>query len=1235
MATSELQSVVNRWTQIAGAFNAAKKPPGLWKPLAQQDIGNVLQGRSSMANGEIIDQLAAGMKQHSIVSQSQDQPSTNPLDIAGNFLGDVGSIAWNFVPGVIHYATTLPEQAQDFVKLAQGDQATQQKYGMEAGGEGGIGGFLRNMSRVPVFGPLIPGLHTAAAVTTPQGREEILAHPGFAALDVAPVVGEAGKLGALGRGAEAGTALEALQTGNPFKATGRGVMDVASHLPGVPARAQVFNTLANAGLSSDIIKGVLKPLAVGQRAAEHKVISFTRDSVVPELEKFAKEDPAGYAMFNRALQTGSKSDLAALPVEQQVLVDHIDHLNEQWRQASDQTPGGTTTVMSPAGTWETFAADSPIATLDHKLSIWTDRYNNQLGRLAAAGEEVEKRQLKLEGNIGRVRKFGESDEAMAERYRFQPEHPITLQAIHDSMVPLIESFQLDPRRIYQGIDQLDTAQARTAIGKDINLLEGHDGAFSQLQDAMQSGDIIKASRTLTQINRVFKHPVWEQTRYADTFRSYLNEMRQEMVGLRQKVRAHGYAARTLSSAQMRLESAGQKATQYLAKKSKLSADLQQEYLKSAPQRFHPLIEQRLRSGVAQKLQESVANASDTAPLLHGLTMDKALQEIATSPLESALAKYVGPDVYKEMRADSVAFWQTFAKEGYNPRWIHNVDSATVNFIDRPRLVAGEFHKPAQFRDAVFNLGRTMNNVSVGLTATEMELARMVGQKAFIDEHLMPLTSTVEKELPSYVEAVRGTNPEIVGENLNGMARAAMMKDYVPFDPNRYGWARFIKITKGQELLLPKGVAKALDQMGGRGLPFSGRALPGMGIYKMAVLTGPRHMAHVGFGGLTFMAVREPGAIRFIGAAHRMLKNGEFFPEIQQSLHNLHDDGLFHYATGRSMGRMLKAIPEAANRLEQMWSDSYKVAVMLKGEASGLTHEQALGLANKVLIDMDNMTAFERNIAKTVFPFYGFTKHILRYAFTMPVDHPIRTAILSNLSRIEQKDRGDSLPGTFNMLFFLGEPDSNGNVNAIDYKSVNPFRSMYNTFTLAGVLSSVNPYLSATMEASGLNVLSATPELYPDLQVDPQTGQIVAKHNASDIAMTALNAFVPEFSALDATLQLTNRMKGLKASNPDAFHRALWSSLNMPFSLSGYNIPHEIQRLERKRYKAAQSDVSAAMQSGDFSDVMRYGVVPVPSLLRPYLGGSAYAAPELLATVWHQIQAHAPAGVNVKGLIPRH
>lgn len=1244
MGSSELQSAANRWRAIGQAYTTRGLPNGLWQPLAKQDLQNVLQGHSAMDTGEIGDQLAAAYHGHAIVSQNQDQPSSNPFDIAGNFFGDVGSIAWNFAPAVaksVWGAAGIPgignggEDTRDLVRLAQNDPETQAKYGMEPGGEGGLGGVLRNMSRVPVFAQLIPGLHTAAAATTPEGRSELAAHPGFTLLDVMPVVSEVGRAGLLGRGAEAGTALESLQAGNPYKAAGRGIMGAAAHIPGVPERAAIFQTLHNAGMSSDIVNNVLRPLNVAQRTAEHTVIKFTNTDLIQNLERFSRDDPQGFANFNDVLKSGHPDQIAALPPEQQVLVDKVTQLNDYYRRAGNES-GGTVDVMTPAGTWETYSADSEVAKLDRRLTKQREIMNKRDTKLGAALDDVAARANKLESNIGRLRRFGESDAAMAERYQFHPEEPINLDTVHAAMRPLIESFELDPRRIYQGIDQLGSSQARTAIGKDIHLLEGHDGWFSQLSDAMTRGDVRASTKLMSAIHRVFRHPVWDQTQYASTFRDYMAEMRSEMTGLRNKARAHGFATRTFNAANERLATAEAKLSQARELHKATHGRLQEQYLKSPPQRFHPLIEQKLRSEVATRLsQSSQVNTNQTGALIHGLTMDKALQEIETSPLETQLAKYVGKEEYAAIRQDSVAFWQEFARQGYNPRWIHNVDSATVEALTHPKIVPGEFHKPTQFRDAVFNLGRTMNNVAVALTGTEAELAREVGQRAFIDDHLMPMVTTVDKELPQYIEATRNTRPELIGENLVGRARQAMQKDLVPFDPARYGWGRYIKVTRESEMLIPKGVAKALDNMAGRGLPFSGKQLPGMSLYKMATLTGPRHMAHIAFGGLTFMAVREPGAIRFIGAAHRLLKDGEFYPEIQQSLHNLHDDGLFHYAAGKSVGRLLTKIPNAANRLEQMISDSYKVAVMLKGEASGLTHEQALALSNKVLIDMDNMTAFERNVAKTVFPFYGFTKHILRYAFTMAVDHPLRTAILSNLSRIEQKDRGDALPGTFNMLFFLGSPDSNGNVTGIDMKSVNPFRSMYNTFTLAGVLSSLNPYLSAAMEASGLNVLSATPELYPDLQVDPQTGQLVAVHKPSEVGYTIANAFVPEFGAVDAALGLSQRMKGLKESNPEAFHRALWSSLNMPFSMSDYNIPYEIQRLERKRYKSAQADVSTALQSGDFETLSRYNVVPVPSLLRPYLGGSTYTRPAVLAQLWSQISALVPAGVNAKAVLPRH
>ena len=55
------------------------------------------------------------------------------------------------------------------------------------------------------------------------------------------------------------------------------------------------------------------------------------------------------------------------------------------------------------------------------------------------------------------------------------------------------------------------------------------------------------------------------------------------------------------------------------------------------------------------------------------------------------------------------------------------------------------------------------------------------------------------------------------------------------------------------------------------------------------------------------------------------------------------------------------------------------------------------------------------------PFYGWTKHIIKYVLTYPTDHPYRTQFLSVLATQNSDGFSSGLDQRMQLLFFLGSP----------------------------------------------------------------------------------------------------------------------------------------------------------------------------------------------------------------------
>ena len=148
-----------------------------------------------MADAEVLDAIRASAGLSPI--KDPQKSTSGPLDILGNIPSDIGSIVTGFIPGTVKYAASLPTQLGDLWTYYTGTEQQQakiaQQYGMKQGSDiQDIGDLLTGISHFPVFGPLIPGVHTAALATTSTGRKELEQHPVGTLLDVGAALAEGG-----------------------------------------------------------------------------------------------------------------------------------------------------------------------------------------------------------------------------------------------------------------------------------------------------------------------------------------------------------------------------------------------------------------------------------------------------------------------------------------------------------------------------------------------------------------------------------------------------------------------------------------------------------------------------------------------------------------------------------------------------------------------------------------------------------------------------------------------------------------------------------------------------------------------------------------------------------------------------------------------------------------------------------------------------------------------------------
>ena len=139
---------------------------------------------------------------------------------------------------------------------------------------------------------------------------------------------------------------------------------------------------------------------------------------------------------------------------------------------------------------------------------------------------------------------------------------------------------------------------------------------------------------------------------------------------------------------------------------------------------------------------------------------------------------------------------------------------------------------------------------------------------------------------------------------------------------------------------------------------------------------------------------------------------------------------------------------------------YTEQLVRRDMSPGEAHQEGMRAMSEVMGDLRHMTPTERNIFQKFFPFYGWTKHILTYVLTYPLDHPYRAMFLSQLAEQQSQDVASGLPLRIQLLLFLGQPDQFGNVPTLDVRALNPLRDTANYASTQGLLQSLNPVISA-------------------------------------------------------------------------------------------------------------------------------------------------------------------------------
>jgi hypothetical protein len=276
--------------------------------------------------------------------------------------------------------------------------------------------------------------------------------------------------------------------------------------------------------------------------------------------------------------------------------------------------------------------------------------------------------------------------------------------------------------------------------------------------------------------------------------------------------------------------------------------------------------------------------------------------------------------------------------------------------------------------------------------------------------------------------------------------------------------------------------------------------------------------------------------------------------------------------------------------------------LAKGLSAAEASEAGVKLANKILQDWDAMVPWERVAMRRIFPFYGWMKHVLKYTFTLPFDHPLRVSVLTNFAANEMEDYRSGIPQWLAHTFFIGKPGEDTKQWSVNMRSVNPFSDVanfadfdsreYGSGVLIGFFTQTSPLIASVAETLGINPMSGRSKLYPEMTYDPETGRLRSK--APNFLSILPRSIIPQTQGVAGLVEMSGitgvsrELRNMRVRDPDAFKARIWSSFGMPFAPRERSRSFEMQRAGLARDQAAAEAVNRALRTGDWGDALGYG-----------------------------------------------
>ena len=576
-------------------------------------------------------------------------------------------------------------------------------------------------------------------------------------------------------------------------------------------------------------------------------------------------------------------------------------------------------------------------------------------------------------------------------------------------------------------------------------------------------------------------------------------------------------------------------------------------------------------------------------------------------------------------------WRDAQAAGVNPVYIHHVVPSQIRGMEWPRVLP-EKRSPTQAMERGFSLQPFVPDHTLALTHQGMELLTKLGRERFI-EYILRAYGQYEGKLRqvfdergNLVRSEHGTVPTPL------ITTELMQKQYAKFDPAEflgYSPSRFVDLT-GKDIWIPKHVMTVLEQMR-KPMQASGLGVvwdPVMGLYRTSVLTlSPRWQLNNIIGGyLMLSAETNPlTAFTMMRKARKLMRGeevtirgekmsvpSEFRTALGQARREMQGLNYMQLGGGATLrrwfdqsflgrngtaqrigaiiGKPITTVVDGSIWLNTFFDDMYRSMSYLYGydKAIGKGLDEAarmragMSLVNKIMPQWDALTPFERSVVRSVFPFYTWMQHIVKYSFNFPLDHPFRAMVISKLIGQEMVDEETGWPTAMRAMLLLG--DNKHDTLGIKLGGGNPWADVSSMMTLQGFVRASNPLIGTGLNTLGIGK-SGSADLFPDLDYDPYAGRLVA--DTGNPLMNLVFNTIPQAESLRIFM---NRMKEFDADwtkDPKTQMERFYQGLGIPQYWERMNLAEEAAKRDQLMFEQQEKDYAEGLRGGDDAEIDKW------------------------------------------------